>query len=309
MRQKQMEIEEPEALRKMREEREARERAAQEAKQQQASDDAAAADARVRAETGNFVAGQDLREMRMVEEFKRQQQAPAGQNRAAAEGAGGADIRQKVRAMQGSDKRKRVDKERLLHQSTRSELALEDAMQGMTTLLNAQLQEALGEIVMVWSEAIAAEASKANAWMNGSYRVPRAQVVGMTAKGLVLQASIVRTGFFGNSDETTQQVEMAWPHGRVVGSGDELREALIEMLLVCKREAETAVVLQASEVGSLGWQIPDNLFLNEIPCDPDIRDWFYRDICDAVQVCSAASRLCSLLLCRPTLQQNCNLVV
>jgi len=45
------------------------------------------------------------------------------------------------------------------------------------------------------------------------------------------------------------------------------------------------------DVGSLGWKIPDNLFLNEVPCDPDIRDWFYRDICDAVQVC------CSVLQC------------
>jgi adenylate kinase len=30
--------------------------------------------------------------------------------------------------------------------------------------------------------------------------------------------------------------------------------------------------------------VPANLFLNEVPCDPDIRDWFYRDVCDALQV-------------------------
>ena len=30
--------------------------------------------------------------------------------------------------------------------------------------------------------------------------------------------------------------------------------------------------------------MPENLFLNEVPCDPDIRDWFYRDVCDALQV-------------------------
>ena len=44
----------------------------------------------------------------------------------------------------------------------------------------------------------------------------------------------------------------------------------------------TPVVLEG--MGSAGWKLPDNLFLNQIPCDVDIRDWFYRDVCDAVQV-------------------------
>jgi len=56
------------------------------------------------------------------------------------------------------------------------------------------------------------------------------------------------------------------------------------MLRTCNRDSDTAVVLQMPQVGSIGWQIPDNLFLNEVPCDPDIRDWFYRDLCDALQV-------------------------
>ena len=83
----------------MREEREARERAEQEAK-----DTAAAADAKKRSETGNFISGQDLREARMVDEYKRQQ----AESSASAGGAGGAgqeggiDIRQKVRDMQVS---------------------------------------------------------------------------------------------------------------------------------------------------------------------------------------------------------------
>ena len=68
-------VDEPEALRKMREEREAREareRAEKEAKQQETNDAAAAADAKLRAETGNFISGQDLREARMVDEYERQ---------------------------------------------------------------------------------------------------------------------------------------------------------------------------------------------------------------------------------------------
>jgi len=75
------------------------------------------------------------------------------------------------------------------------------------------------------------------------------------------------------------------------------------MLRACGRDAETAEILQLPDVGSMGWKIPDNLFLNEVPCDADIRDWFYRDICDAVQVAVEDKELLSS--CKGRLKIEC----
>jgi hypothetical protein len=137
MRQKQMEVEEPEALRKMREEREAREKMEQEAK-----DAAAAADAKMRSATGNFVSGQDLREARMVDEYKKQQAdavAGGGARQEVGSGGGGGDIRQKLRAMQGSSSRMRADKQRLQQQSMKSGKGVEEVATDMIALLNGQV--------------------------------------------------------------------------------------------------------------------------------------------------------------------------
>ena len=176
MRAKTAQVDEPEALRKMREEREARERA-----EQEAQDAAASADAKRRAETGDFIAGQDLREARLVDEYTRQQAAAGAAAGSAGAGAGAGaerktDIRLKVRAMQGASTRAQVDKEALLHQSMRSQDTVEDVSGAVMALLNEEMPEALGDLVLCWSEQMAADAGKANAWMNGSFRVPRAEV-------------------------------------------------------------------------------------------------------------------------------------
>ncbi len=111
---------------------------------------------------------------------------------------------------------------------------------------------------------------------NDSFRVPLAQVLSMTSEGLTLSADIVTTGFFGNEKASVERVEIKWAGGRSVKTDDDVKEALMDMLRGCGRDAETAILLQAPAIGSIGWQIPDNLFLNEVPCDADIRDWFYR---------------------------------
>ncbi len=165
----QLDADEPEALKKMRLEREEREKREQEAK-----DAAAAADAKLRAETGKFVSGQDLREARMSDAYELEQKKLGS---AGAET--GPDIRQKVRAMQGAARRMRADKERLQHQSMKSGKTLAEVAEALMALLNDKMPEALGEIVMRWSEVISAAATKANAFMNGSFRVPRAQVLSM----------------------------------------------------------------------------------------------------------------------------------
>ena len=178
MRAKAAQVDEPEALRKMREEREARERA-----EQEAQDAAASADAKRRAETGDFISGQDLREARLVDEYTRQQAAAGAAAGSAGAGAGAGagaerktDIRLKVRAMQGASTRAQVDKEALLHQSMRSQDTVEDVSGAVMARLNEEMPEALGDLVLCWSEQMAADAGKANAWMNGSFRVPRAEV-------------------------------------------------------------------------------------------------------------------------------------
>jgi len=174
MRSRKIAADEPEALRKMRDEREAREareRAEREASNAAAaSDTAAAADAKLRAETGNFISGQDLREARMVDEYKRQKAAAAAAGADAKgvysmyeqvqPGEGGTDIRQKLRAMQGSEKRMRADKERLQHQSMRSGKSLAEVEAVIVKLLNEQLPEALGDVVLTWCESISAAAPR-----------------------------------------------------------------------------------------------------------------------------------------------------
>ena len=225
MRSRKVAADEPEALRKMREEREAREAQAAQAAQD-AADTAAAADAKRRAETGNFISGQDLREARMVDEYKRQK-AAAGAAGAEATGEGGTDIRQKVRAMQGSAKRMRADKERLQHQSMRSGKSLAEVADAVVALLNAQLPEALGDMVLTSCESISAAAAKANAWMNGSFRVPRAQVLALSEDGLKVRAEIVKTGFFGNEQTSSEDVMLPWPEGAKVKSDDDLRYASV----------------------------------------------------------------------------------
>ena len=194
----QLDADEPEALKKMRLEREEREKREQEAK-----DAAAAADAKLRAETGKFVSGQDLREARMSDAYELEQKKLGS---AGAET--GPDIRQKVRAMQGAARRMRADKERLQHQSMKSGKTLAEVAAALTALLNDKMPEALGEIVMRWSEVISAAATKANAFMNGSFRVPRAQVLSMTSEGLTLSADIVTTGFFGNEKASVERVDI-----------------------------------------------------------------------------------------------------
>ena len=123
----------------------------------------------------------------------------------------------------------------------------------------------------------------------------------MSAEGMMLAATVIRTNFFGSAAETREDVQLAWPDARSATTADELREALLAMLRGCGHESLTPVVLEG--MGSAGWKLPDNLFLNQIPCDVDIRDWFYRDVCDAVQVALEDESLVSA--CQGRLRIEC----
>ena len=173
---------EPEALKQM---RLAREREEAEA--------AAAADARQRADTGNFIAGQDVREQRLIDEFARQkqQQQPPGSEPAAA--AGAPDIRLRVKAMQkggggASGSRAPVDREALLHQSQRAEQLEADAAAVIAEFANRALPEALGAAALALAPGLAAEAARANTFMNGALTVPSGRVVEMDAGGMTVDA-------------------------------------------------------------------------------------------------------------------------
>ncbi|EKX43070.1 hypothetical protein GUITHDRAFT_110795 [Guillardia theta CCMP2712] len=257
-RQAAFDMDEPEALRRMREERE-----------RQEAEEVAMKDAARRAEEKNFVAGQDLRESRLIDEYERQKKEKEG-----AEEASKGDIRARVKSMQGLEKRLRVDSEALLHQS----------------MLNMQpLEEELAEIVMRHHEATRQTAEKANAWMNGSFRIKSGRLLDITNSHMRIRSVVVRTNFFGKEAEEEQEMQVDYLDGKTCDDADSLKMRIIELLQSCDLFRSTASIL-SMPVGSRGWSVPDHLFLNEIPCNTEIREWFYRDVCDAVQVALQDSR-------------------
>jgi hypothetical protein len=182
---------EPEALKQM---RLARERDEAEAAA------AAAAEARRRADSGDFVAGQDVREQRLIDEYakqqqqQKQQQQPSGGAVAAADAP---DIRLRVKAMQkgggsGAGSRAPVDREALLHQSQRADQPEPEAAAAVAAFANRALPQALGAAALALAPELAAEAARANAFMNGALAVPSGRIVEMDASGMTVDAEVPR---------------------------------------------------------------------------------------------------------------------
>eukprot|EP00285_Hemiselmis_virescens_P003000 CAMPEP_0173412868 /NCGR_PEP_ID=MMETSP1356-20130122/80508_1 /TAXON_ID=77927 ORGANISM="Hemiselmis virescens, Strain PCC157" /NCGR_SAMPLE_ID=MMETSP1356 /ASSEMBLY_ACC=CAM_ASM_000847 /LENGTH=618 /DNA_ID=CAMNT_0014374811 /DNA_START=145 /DNA_END=2001 /DNA_ORIENTATION=+ len=264
---------EPEAVRQMRLKREAEEAAAEAA---------AVEDAKKRAKEGNFVSGQANREAKLVEAYEaaggKKGQAGGGEM----EEAPPRDIRETFRKMQGSERRKRVDEEELLHQSLVDSPPVADCGDAIAAFLNSNLKEELGKIAVRYNKELAELFGKRNSFQNGAYAIPEASVITIDNKGMALSLRIIETGFFGNSKESTDTIRVDFP--QPCNDADAVKGALIDMLRGCGLVRATAKVLKMDGVGSKGWSIPNNLFLNEIPCRSVIREWFYRDACDAVQV-------------------------
>eukprot|EP00288_Rhodomonas_lens_P016385 CAMPEP_0177709156 /NCGR_PEP_ID=MMETSP0484_2-20121128/10654_1 /TAXON_ID=354590 /ORGANISM="Rhodomonas lens, Strain RHODO" /LENGTH=618 /DNA_ID=CAMNT_0019220757 /DNA_START=17 /DNA_END=1873 /DNA_ORIENTATION=+ len=273
MRARQAQADEPEALKQMRLKREAEEREA-----------AAAADAAKRSEDKNFVAGQDAREARLIEEYKKRAAEAGKKGEGEGEGEVQMDIREKLKGMQGSAKRMKVDPDALLHQSELSGQSMRQVDKAVKAFLNRNHAAALGEFVMTYNAEVAERAGKANAFMNGSFRIPTGTLVSIDDTGLEIECTVEQTGFFGNTKTEVETHRVAYPDGVTCTDADTFKTVIMRMLRQCNRLTETASVLDMPDVGSRGWHIPNNLFLNQVPCDPNIRDWFYRDACDAVQV-------------------------
>jgi hypothetical protein len=179
------EANEPEALRQMRLAREREE-----------AEEAAAAEARRRSDAKDFVSGQDVREQRLIDEHAAKQQQQQQQQQVA-DGAPEElpDIRLRVKAMQkggggGGGRRASVDREALLHQSQRTEQSAAAAAAAITAFANRALPEALGAAALALSPALAAEAARANAFMNGALVVPTGRLLELDASGMTIEAQV-----------------------------------------------------------------------------------------------------------------------
>lgn len=274
MRSKDVDANEPEALKQMRLKREAME---------EAQSEKGMLDAEQRAKTGNFVSGQDVRELRLAEQVR----ASGGSG---AKGGGESDeaptrdIRETLRKMQGSEKRKRVKEESLLHQSEVDSPPIFECGAAIAAFLNGKHAAALGAFAIQLNPELAQSANKANMFMNGALVVPDAVIRSLDERGLDLEARVVETGFFGNQKEKKIHVRVDFANGAVHSHADGVKMAVIDMLRTCGLDQETASVLSMPGIGSRGWSIPEDLFLNEVPSRPPIREWFYRDACDALEV-------------------------
>jgi hypothetical protein len=116
------------------------------------------------------------------------------------------DIRERLKAMQGSSRRVRAVEEDLLHQSRLSGQSVTDVSASVMTFLNEALPQALGAICMRFDADISTRARKANSFMNGSFQVPVARILELTAAGIKLEALVEKTGFFGNIDTSVETV-------------------------------------------------------------------------------------------------------
>lgn len=241
MRAKAVGDDEPEALKQMRLKREAEEAAQSEEGRK---------DAEKRAKEGKFVSGQDVREARLAEQLK----AAGGAGR---KGGGESDevptrdIRETLRKMQGSEKRKSVKEEALLHQSTIESPPVAECGPAIAKFMNENHAACLGAFAIQLNPELAASAGKANAFMNGAFVIPDAKILGMDESGLDLEARIVETGFFGNQKERTMGVRVDYPNGEVHSHADSIKAALIDMLRSCGMISQTASVLSMPGIGSL----------------------------------------------------------
>jgi hypothetical protein len=240
MRAKQAGADEPEALRQMRLKREAEEAAQSEEGRK---------DAEKRAKEGKFVSGQDVREARLAEQLKAAG-GPGRRGGGESDEAPTRDIRETLRKMQGSEKRKRADEEALMHQSTVESAPVAECGPAIVEFMNKNHADCLGAFAIKLNPELAATASKANAFMNGALVIPDAKIVVMDEKGMDLEARVVETGFFGNQKEKTMGVRVDYPNGEIHSHADSIKMALIGMLRSCEMISQTASVLAMPGIGS-----------------------------------------------------------
>ena len=241
MRAKNLEAEEPAALREMRLKREAEEEAAAEAQAELGREDA-----EKRAKTGNFVSGQDLREQRIAEKMTQAGKGGGGESSEVPS----RDIRETLKKMQGSEKRRRADEESLLHQSLVDSPPLDECKEEVMSFLNRHHATCLGKFAMNLNASVAKAAGRANTWQNGAYVIPDARIRAMDKRGFDLEARVVETGFFGDQKERTMDVRVDYINATECTHVDEVKVAVIAMMRACGLVKETASVLEMSGLGS-----------------------------------------------------------